>query len=248
MTPSTQDPFTVSGISYPAGAVVDFQVDFKYSNGKDINWRERLICPVTGLNNRLRASIHFADFELGLKEYHSIYISEQVTPFYNYLKQKIPDITGSEFLGFDFPKGKANDKGIRHEDMTNLSFSDEQLDFYLSFECFEHIPDFNKSFEEAFRVLKQDGILFFTVPFIKQNPGNVIRAVINQDGEVEHLLPPEYHGNPVSESGSLCYTHFGWEMLDQLRSCGFKDVYALTYWSDVFGYLGGEQILFFARK
>lgn len=248
LTPVLKEPFTVKGISYPAGSFVDFQADFEYSNGKDVNWRERLICPATGLNNRLRAAVHFADFELGLKEYHSIYISEQVTPFYNYLKTKFPDVTGSEFLGFDFPKGQSNKDGIRHEDMTNLTFANEQFDFYFSFECFEHIPDFIKSFKEAFRVLKQDGVLFFTVPFITQNHENIIRAVINNAGEIEHILPPEYHGNPVSEKGSLCYTHFGWEMLDQLKSCGFSNVYALTYWSDVFGYLGGEQILFFARK
>lgn len=248
LTPTKKVPFSIRGISYPAKSIVDFHVDFEYSNGIDVNWRERLVCPITGLNNRLRASIHFADFELGLKEYHNIYISEQVTPLYNYVKTKIPRTTGSEFLDAGYAGGFINPAGIRHEDMTRLSFQDEEFDFYLSFECFEHIPDFNKGFREAFRVLKPEGIMLFTVPFITQNYDNVIRAFIDDSGEICHILPPEYHGNPISEKGSLCYTHFGWEMLDQLRSCGFTQVYALTYWSDTFGYMGGEQILFFAVK
>ncbi len=248
MTPHKKKSFTFNGISYPAKKTVDFLVDFKYSNGVDINWRERMICPLTGLNNRLRASIHLADFELGLKEYHKIYITEQVTSLYNYIKIKVPDTTGSEFLGSDYVGGFINQEGIRHEDMTHLSFKDETFDFYLSFECFEHIPDFKKAFSEAIRVLKKDGILFFSVPFIMQNYENLRRAFINEHGEVTHILPPEYHGNPVSEGGSLCFTHFGWEMLDQLRDCGFRNVYSLTYWSDTFGYLGGEQIVFFAVK
>lgn len=248
LAPLKPSSFVIKGISYPAKALVDFQADFQYSNGVDVNWRERLVCPVTGLNNRLRACIHFADFELGLKEYHNIYITEQVTPFYNYIKRNIPLITGSEFLGPTYPGGYINQEGIRHEDMTQLSFKNEEFDFYFSFECFEHIPDFNKSFSEAFKVLKPDGVMFFSVPFITENYENIKRAFINEAGEICHLLPPEYHGNPMSEKGSLCYTHFGWEMLDQLRGCGFKDAYAIIYWSDTFGYMGGQQILFVASK
>ena len=131
LTPSNNSPFSIKGISYPAKSIVDFYVDFEYSNGIDVNWRERLICPVTGLNNRLRACIHLADFELGLKEYNNIYITEQVTPFYNYLKANFPNTTGSEFLGTHYQSGIIDQAGIRHEDMTKLSFKDKEFDFYL---------------------------------------------------------------------------------------------------------------------
>jgi len=52
----------------------------------------------------------------------------------------------------------------------------------------------------------------------------------------------------VNEQGILCFTTFGWEVLDEFRQAGFKDVYCLFLWSDMFGYLGGEQIFFIARK
>lgn len=54
------------GYSYTAERQVDFEVDFLYANAGRINWRERLVCPLTGLSNRLRASIHLADSEPGM--------------------------------------------------------------------------------------------------------------------------------------------------------------------------------------
>jgi hypothetical protein len=36
--------------------------------------------------------------------------------------------------------------------------------------------------------------------------------------------------------------------LDELRDAGFVEANALLYWSRELGYLGGEQILFKARK
>lgn len=240
--------FTVRGFSYPAGDMVDFHVDHNYSDGKNINWRERVVCPRTGLNNRLRACIHFIDFELGLREYHDVYISEQVTPLYNYLQKQFPKLTGSEYLGTNVDPGCINKNGIRHEDATQLSFPNESLDAYLSFECLEHVPGFTIAFTEAYRVLRKKGKFLFSVPFANLQYKNIIRAFVGDDGKTYHLLEPEYHGDPVSEDGILCYTHFGWEMFDQLRNEGFTNVYALLYWSEIFGYFGGEQIMFIAEK
>jgi len=56
-----------------------------------------------------------------------------------------------------------------------------------------------------------------------------------------HHLPPVYHGNPVSADGSLVFTDFGWDFLDQMRACGFQDVSLRIYWSDWLGYLGVGQ-------
>lgn len=242
-----RDAFYVEAISYPAMELVKLKADFEFSNGIEVNWRERLVCPKTGFNNRQRACIHFSTFEMGIQDYHKIYITEQVTPLYNYFKKLYPETIGSEFFGPEYKSGDMI-KGIRHEDMTMLSFPDNEFDFYLSFECFEHIPDFEKAFSEAFRVLKNDGVLFFTVPFAPLSDENILRAIIDSDGELCHILEPEYHGDPVNSEGVLCYTHFGWQMLDDLRGAGFKKVYALLYWSNTFGYLGGQQICFVAKK
>jgi len=240
--------FTIRGFSYPAEKMVDFQVDYLYSDGIEINWRERVVCPVTGLNNRLRGSVHLIDFELGLRPYHDIYIAEQVTPLFTFLKNKFPRLIGSEYLGEDKQPGYINEKQLRHESATALSFEDASLDAYLTFECLEHIPDFKKSFSEAARILRPGGKFMWSVPFADMEYENIIRAFADESGQVHHVLEPEYHGDPVSAEGILCFTHFGWQMLDQVKNAGFDDVYAFVYRSEIFGYLGGEQILFIAEK
>ena len=249
LCPAKKTPFTVRGFSYPAQSQVDFQVDYLYSNNVSVNWRERVVCPKTNLNNRLRAAVHFMDFELGPRSDSRIYIAEQLTPLYSFLKPRFKNLVGSEYLGSDKEPGSVGLRGIRHEDATRLSFEDDSLDYYLSFECFEHIPNFQQAFAESYRVLKTGGMLYWTVPFVANERKNRIRATLKADGSVAHHLEPEYHGDPVNpEGGILCYTHFGWEMFDQVLSVGFQDAYAIMYWSDSLGYYGGGQFLFCAIK
>jgi hypothetical protein len=75
-----------------------------------------------------------------------------------------------------------------------------------------------------------------------------VRAKMSQDGVVTHLLPPQYHGDPVSDSGCLCFQDFGWELLDQMRAIGFRRAEMLLYWSDTLGYYGVEQMVISAEK
>lgn len=239
--------FTVRGISYPANQYVDFLVDYNYGDGVNINWRERLVCPVTQLNNRLRSCIQIMDIELSAYPESSIYITEEVTPLFAFLKQKFTNIIGSEYLGSDLQPATVKNN-IRHEDMTNLSFSSESLEYYLSFECFEHIPFYKKAITEMYRVLKPGGVFLGSFPFDRNQYKNLVRATIDENGNIKHFTEPEYHGDPVNEQGILCYTTFGWEVLDEFRQAGFKDVYCIFLWSDVFGYLGGEQVFFIAKK
>lgn len=239
--------FAVPGISYPAGQFVDFKVDYLYSDGIHINWRERLVCPVTRLNNRLRSSVHIIDFELGPYPMDSIYLTEQVTPLFAHLQKKFKGLIGSEFLGNDlYPGEKRN--GLRHEDMRQLSFADHSLDHYLSFECFEHIPGYRKAIPEIFRTLKPGGCFLGTFPFDINRYDNLVKADTDESGNIIYYSEPEYHGDPVSDKGILCYTIFGWQLLDEFRSAGFKEVYVVLLWSRMFGYLGGEQVFFVAKK
>lgn len=239
--------FTVPGVSYPANKYVNFKVDYLYGDGKNINLRERLVCPITQLNNRLRSCVHLIDIEISPYPESVIYITEQVTPLFSYLKPRFPNLIGSEFLGPNLQPGSVHNS-IRHEDMTNLSFGNESIEYYLSFECFEHIPFYKKAITEIYRVLKPGGVFLATFPFHKDAQNNQIRAIVDDEGNIKHLMEPEYHGDPVNGQGILCYTVFGWEVLDEFRKAGFKEVYNILLWSDVFGYLGGEQLYFVAKK
>ena len=127
-------------------------------------------------------------------------------------------------------------------------FSDDEFDYVLTFDVFEHVPAVKQAFAECWRVLVHGGRLFFSVPFLLDSPTTVVRAVQRDDGVVEHLLPPEYHGDPMKPEGCLAFYQFGWEMLDLLNDTGFKGARSCLYWSESFGYLGGPHTLFWAEK
>jgi SAM-dependent methyltransferase len=64
---------------------------------------------------------------------------------------------------------------------TNLPFESQRFDVHLSFEVLEHIDDPEKFFSEAARVLKPQGKMIFSVPFLFRMHG----------GEPDHKM--DYH-------------------------------------------------------
>jgi SAM-dependent methyltransferase len=196
----------------------------------------------------VRACLHFLASEMNLRPDAAMFLTEQTTPLYAWLKNRFPGTIGSEYLGDDVAPGSQKG-GFRHENLMNLSFPADSFDALLSFDVLEHVADSSKSFAECLRCLKPGGIMLFSAPFTINQQANTIRAVLRPDGTIDHLMPPEYHGNPIDPAGgSLCFRYFGWEMLDELRSVGFEDPRAVLYWSKELGYLGGEQMLFVAAK
>lgn len=81
LVPRWRKKFRVEGYSYPAERTVKFKVDFRHLGNADMpNWREQLVCPVSSLNNRMRASVHLFKTECSPYEENRIYIPEQITP------------------------------------------------------------------------------------------------------------------------------------------------------------------------
>lgn len=77
---------------------------------------------------------------------------------------------------------------------------------------------------------------------------HLLRARLRDDGTVEHLVPPEYHGDPVRQAGCLAFHTFGWELLEEMRAAGFADVAAWQAWSPACGYLGPAVFLSLGRR
>jgi SAM-dependent methyltransferase len=247
VTPSDQKEFLINGYSYTAGRQVDFVVDFQHSAGGRVNWRESVACPLTFFNNRMRAAFHLFDLELGPYPDIKLYVTEQVTPIFVYFKKHFSATVGSEYLGDKIPLGAVDENGVRNEDLCALTFPDNSFDSMITLDVLEHIPDFERAFKECARVLTDKGKMIWSVPFVADSPKNLIRARL-VNGEIIHAAPPEYHGDPLSAKGVLCFQHFGWEMLDQMLEAGFRDAYALCYQSNEFGYIGDEQLMFVAVK
>lgn len=215
---------------------------------KQVNWREELSCYDCHLNNRKRAAFHLLMDAIPLAKHARIYLTEQTTDLYINVRKKFAGTVGSEYLGDSIAKGHAGADGIRNEDLTQLTFAGGEFDAILSLDVIEHIPDFKRAFAECARVLKPGGKMLWSVPFDINSVPNKIRARLRPDGSVEHLLPPEYHVDRLNPEGCLCFQHFGWEMLEEMKEAGFSSAHAVCFYSPVYGYIGGEQLIFVAEK
>ncbi len=247
-------PFTYPGYCCVCCDQSIFEVTYLYAyqcddNGKLIpNWRESLVCKKCGMNNRIRAIADLLMNKVNFGSNELIYATEELTIFYQWLKQKFTNVIGSEFLGDDKVPGKTYNN-LRHEDITRLSFSDSSVDAILSFEVLEHVPDTDASIREFLRVLREGGFALISVPFVSNNYETIVRATVSPDGTINHILEPEYHGNPTNpDEGSLCFYHFGWDLVDKFKLAGASDAAVISYYSIDKANLGPEQLFFLILK
>jgi SAM-dependent methyltransferase len=73
-----------------------------------------------------------------------------------------PFFDGREYIGCDIRPGLGVD---RREDAQALSFADKSVGTVLLFEILEHLPNPHRAVAEAWRVLREDGLLGVSVPF-----------------------------------------------------------------------------------
>jgi SAM-dependent methyltransferase len=205
------------------------------SEQSPVSLRESLACEGCNANARQRATaqVLFDSTAIGRA---NVYITEQASDIYLQLARHCRRLTGSEFVR-DWRRRlrlmlwllrRGRPQWLRVEDVTVLSFDDGAFDAILSLDVLEHVPDYTQALAEFARVLRPGGVLVFTVPFYDARAESTVLARIGADGSIEHLQPPEYHGDPVS-SGALCFHHFGWNLLDAMRSAGFSTSEALRF-------------------
>lgn len=238
---------SLAGFCHACARYRPFVYDHLHAPEHQVNWRERLVCPTCKLNNRLRLSMHLLEDRVGLQQ--TVYLTEALTPFADALRQRRDKVVMSEYLGDGLRPGQLNPNGVRHEDVTRLSFQSTCFDHVLSFDVLEHVPAYEHALAEFHRVLRPGGTLLLSIPFVLSSTVTIHRARLTPQGKVQHLLPPEYHGDPVGNGkGILCYYHFGWDLLDTLRNLGFQEVAVELFWSLGYGYIGPEQVVIRAIK
>lgn len=246
------EEFDVGGFCYPCRQPRSFRVTWDYAFPVDgvlvPNWREHLFCRSCALNGRMRATVQLVEEQLGLGAGARVYITEQVTALYAQLHWRLGHLVGSEFISREMAPGEVNGQGIRHEDLTRLSFGAEEFDAVLTFDVLEHVPDYLSALRECYRVLKPGGRLLISVPFRFFEQETLVRATVADEGTVTHLQPPEIHGDPLCSDGCLAYYNYGWDLLDDLKRVGFVEAAVLTYWSRSLGYLGAFHSHMLVRK
>jgi SAM-dependent methyltransferase len=114
----------------------------------------------------------------------------------------------------DFPCGEIHPSGFRNENIENLTFRDESFDLVITQDVMEHVFDPAKAFTEIRRVLNPGGAHLFSVPLVNKERPSEVWAQKEANGNIIFLKEPEYHGNPISEKGSLVTMHWGYDICD----------------------------------
>ena len=205
--------------------------------GRAINPREELHCSGCGLNARVRAAFDLLQ-RLCPGGDARIYLTEQASAAYLWLRRRYPRLIGSEFVRGGLQRLRLARwlwlRGVRRwprfEDVTGLRLRDRSVDAIASFEVLEHVPDYGAALSEFARVTRPGGWLALTAPIDLHASLGVQRARLLGDGRIEHLLEPEYHGDPLG-AGVLCYHRFGWDLLDALRIAGYSEVSVALPWN-----------------
>ena len=140
-------------------------------------------------------------------------------PLFEFLKSHCRYLTVSEY--FDGVLPGAFKDGVQCQDVHQLTYPDECFNICTSTEVFEHVADDLKGFAEIHRVLRPGSLFIFTVPL--SNSVTTVQRAELVDGEIRHLLPPEYHSDLIrGEEKVLVYRDFGLDIAERLRQAGFS--------------------------
>ena len=133
------------------------------------------------------------------------------------LMRNCKDYTGTHFYETLQP-GETHESGWRNENLEQQTFIDESFDLVISQDVMEHLFRPDLAIREIARTLKPGGAYVFTAPLVRKHLPTRARATRGKDGLVSYLLPPEYHGNPINEAGSLVTTDWGYDICDFIHS------------------------------
>jgi SAM-dependent methyltransferase len=200
--------------------VVPLRVETGCTFGESPNLREGMVCPA-GVSNRARLLYRaYKAAQAG----PSVALFEHGTPLWRAISSQNCDVASSEFFAPELASGALVQRGgaaIRHEDLTNCSYGNEQFNCVIHNDVLEHVPDYRQALRESARILKPSGLLLFTAPFfVERNVTGVLASVTGTGEVIHHVQPPEWHGDHLREK-ILAYYHFGWSLLDDVHAAGF---------------------------
>ena len=120
------------------------------------------------------------------------------------------------FFFEDAPLGASKD-GIPCQSLESLTYPAESFDIFITQDVLEHVFHPDTAFAEISRVLRPGGAHIFTVPKHKGLLKSRRRASL-EDSRTIHHLPEEYHGNPISDKGSLVTWDYGADFDDLIQA------------------------------
>lgn len=124
----------------------------------------------------------------------------------------------------DVPRGTMRGR-YRCEDLEQQTFPDGSFDIVVTQDVYEHILDPAAATREIYRTLRPGGISILTTGIWKHKVRTEQWAKRLDDGSIQLLVnPPEYHGNPISDDGSLVTYKYGYDFAELLAEWAPFDV------------------------
>jgi SAM-dependent methyltransferase len=162
------------------------------------------------------------------------------------LAREAPGYVSSQFFPGE-PLG-ATVRGFRNENLEALTFADASFDLTITLDVMEHVNQPDQVLREVARTLKPGGAYLFTVPTYKGKLVSERRAHYRADGGVDHLVEPEYHGNPVSDAGSLVTFHYGHDFAEMIAAWSGLDVEVVRFHDHRHGVIGDFTEVYVATR
>jgi SAM-dependent methyltransferase len=126
----------------------------------------------------------------------------------------------------EYPFDVEIEKNLFNVNLENLGFSDGSFDIVLSSDVMEHVRHADIAHNEISRILKVGGYYLFTVPYDAERDSHWV-LVDTSGQEDRHLVPPHYHGDPIS-GGILAYRVFGNQIFEDLSKIGLSTILEQT--------------------
>ncbi len=198
---------------------------------------------------RAFALLDLVDEVTGMSPEADVLCLEGLTSFARMLKEFYPKAICSEYA--PDPEVQAQIAPIPHVDAMNMPFADSTMDAVLSADVFEHVPDLDKVLSETARVLRPGGAMIATFPFACGQDASILRAVL-EEGEIKHLMEPEYHGDPIRPGeGVLVFEIPGWNIVPRTLAAGFNTAEMVFVADTDRGYMGNNMdglFVLYARR
>lgn len=161
------------------------------------------------------------------------------------LRRESPQYVGSHYRP-DVPPGTVV-RGYRCEDVERPTFDDGSFDVIVSSDVFEHIVDVDAAHAQIARVLADGGAHIWTVP--QHRDIEVSRPRVHRtEGELEHIEPAEYHGDPVSRGGALVTFDWGGDLPGRVEAASGMPTTTIRVESRAQGLLGEFLEVFVSHR
>ncbi len=178
--------------------------------------RDSFVCGACGCLPRERALIHVLGLVRPGWRGDAIHESSPSSRGSRRLQADCPGYVATHFFPGLAPGALDPTTGYRNENLERQTFADDSFDVVVTQDVFEHLLNPDRAAAEIARTLRPGGLHVFTVPLVHAAQPSERRAR-EVEGAVVHLKPPEFHGNPIDDSGSLVTVDWGFDLCDFIQ-------------------------------